>query len=180
MVSETRWRVQEAVPDHAAQLAAMHAESFRVAYLGDDESRNHRVLAEAKDFLTPARIENRTRLIQQASERDNELYQEAINADGEPIGLAYGSVEDRTQELMALYVHPDYFGTGVGRELTQSFIDWCDPGQNIELGVAKNNVRAQRFYTKMGFYGLGDNRRSYYPFIPETTMIRFAGLPHDE
>lgn len=171
------WMIEQAVPEDAEAIARMHGESFKAAYLlpGEDE-HNAKVIEEATAFVSPGRIQARMALINQAMENpDRQYYHIAMSDEGAPIGLIYGTKSPTLQEIEALYVDQNYFGAGVGAALVEGFVEWADSDRPIELGVVKFNERAQRFYTKMGFQALGDDRVSYYPFLPETTMVLPVG-----
>lgn len=170
------WTVEAALPEDTEKIARMHSESFKKAYLKeDDEDHNKQVIDEATQFLTPERMQLRSELLAHSLEHsDKHFYQVALHDDGEVIGLIYGTKREAVQEIEALYVDEAYFGAGVGRALVESYIDWADSDKPIELGVYKENERAKRFYRKMGFEALNDDRQSFYPFMPETTMKRKA------
>ena len=79
-----------------------------------------------------------------------------VALDGERVvGFSgYGNCTDddlpNAGELFALYVLPEYYGTGVGRRLTDAALALI--GQpKVALWVLKNNRRAIRFYEKYGF-----------------------------
>ena len=167
-----RWNITPATEDATEAIATLHAESFKAAYVrGDGGERDALVLAEAEEFLTPARLRDRVALIKLSLEDpENEFYRVAHDESGTPIGLIYGFREDDIYEISALYVSEEYFGKGVGEALVASFKDWADPSLSIELGVEVDNERAKNFYTKMGFHSLGDIRKSYFPYLTETTM----------
>lgn len=168
------WMVEQAIPEDAKKIAELHSESFKKAYLKEgDEEHNQKVIDEATRFLTDERLQLRTELLAHALENPtSHFYQIAMRDDNQPIGLIYGTKLDGVQEIEALYVDEQYFGAGVGKALVESFIEWSDPDKPIELGVYKENERAKKFYSKMGFEALGDSRHSYYEYIPETTMKR--------
>ena len=173
MPQQPDWLVEQAVPEDAHALAALHAESFREAYLGADEERNAQVLAEAADFVTPERLKKLIELINQTMEHsDKEFYATVNDENGVPVGFIYGFKEgDGKQELSALYISKEYFGSGLAQALTTGFIEWCDSDKPVELGVVVDNERAQKFYKKIGFQATGEMHDSYYPFLPETKMI---------
>lgn len=62
-------------------------------------------------------------------------------------GLA---LKDRN-ELMSLYVHPDYQGKGIGTRLWQEAKLKLDQEKDTVLGVATYNERAIAFYKALGF-----------------------------
>lgn len=60
-------------------------------------------------------------------------------------------------EISKMYVLPGHHGTGVSTALMLAALEWARtegyPG--VWLGVNQENVRAQRFYAKHGFSGVG-------------------------
>lgn len=171
-VGESDVMIEAAVPEDAPAIAELHAESFKAAYLGENQERNEKVLAEAAQFVTTSRILQRMELIQDSLvNSDEEFYHIATDENAVPIGLIYGFKTDTVQELSALYVATPYFGTGIAQDLVSVFIEWCDQTRPIELGVADDNFRAQRFYQKMGFLATNEPRESFYDFLHEIGMV---------
>jgi RimJ/RimL family protein N-acetyltransferase len=65
-------------------------------------------------------------------------------------------------ELVQMYVHPDYHGKGIAKQLVQHTMEeaFRIPGiEQISLSAVANNLAAIRLYEKMGFehYGLAKN-----------------------
>ena len=174
------WKVETAVPEHADSLAELHARSFKAAYHSADPVRNSRVFQQAVAFKTPERVELRAKIILRASaNEDGEVYYEALDEKDYSVGFIYGTKAEEQQELVALYVHPAMTRRGIGFALTSAFIDWCDPQQAIEVGVARTNLRAQRFYEHFGFERQPGDRPPFYDYLPEITMLRLAGETHE-
>jgi ribosomal protein S18 acetylase RimI-like enzyme len=83
------------------------------------------------------------------------------------IGLCGFIREGRTRtmhrgELVQMYVHPNYHGKGIAKQLVQHTIEeaFRIPGiEQISLSAVANNTAAIRLYEKMGFehYGLAKN-----------------------
>ena len=168
------WMVEQALPEDAENIARMHSESFRKTYLKDgDEAHNEKVIAEATRFITPSELPKRVNLLIHVQQNpDKHFHEIAMHDNGQVIGMIYGTKLDGVQEIEALYVDENFHGAGVAQALVTSFIEWSDKDKPIELGVYKENERAKRFYAKMGFEALNDNRSSFYDFIQETTMKR--------
>ncbi|MBR3137476.1 MAG: GNAT family N-acetyltransferase [Clostridia bacterium] len=83
--------------------------------------------------------------------RDNILV--AKDGDGVVGFVGYGkSSEADTGEVFALYVLPEYHGTGVGRQLMDSAMEKLSAYPRICLWLVKGNGRAVRFYEKCGFH----------------------------
>ncbi|CAM3072680.1 N-acetyltransferase [Mycobacterium intermedium] len=78
---------------------------------------------------------------------------------------------DSSAELSKIYVLPDFHGRGVAGKLMDAVLDRAarQGVRRVWLGVNRQNVRAQRFYTKCGFevsgtrtFRLGDQLESDY------------------
>jgi tRNA (guanine37-N1)-methyltransferase len=104
--------------------------------------------------------------------------------DGKPVGYAmavHGKptdpdiqaavVERPTVELSKIYVRESHHGTGVARALMDAAIsEAADSGAaSVWLGVNQQNVRANRFYEKLGFvlrgtrfFQVGDSTEADY------------------
>lgn len=84
--------------------------------------------------------------------RDNIL----VAKDGERVigFLGYGERGEEapdTGEIFALYVLPEYWGTGVAQRLMDAGAESLKTYPKIALWVLKENARAIRFYEKCGF-----------------------------
>ena len=95
---------------------------------------------------------------------------------GKVVGFAgYGNATDKelpdAGELFALYVLPEYYGTGLGRRLTDAALALI--GQpKVALWVLKDNPRAIRFYEKYGFRADGREKTvSLGSPVPAIRMI---------
>ena len=63
-----------------------------------------------------------------------------------------------TGEVFALYVLPEYHGTGVGRQLMDAALEKLAGYPKICLWAVKGNGRAVRFYEKCGFCLTGEEK----------------------
>lgn len=119
--------------------------------------------------------------------RDNIL----IAKDSERVvGFAgYGSSGNApdTGELSALYVLPEYWGTGAAKQLFDAVREMLSAYRTVGLWVLKENARAIRFYEKCGFAATGEER--YLPSVgaAEIRMERtrpktyaFTAILHEE
>ena len=68
----------------------------------------------------------------------------------------HGPEEPAVGEVYALYVLPEYHGTGVGRQLMDAALEKLAAYPNICLWAVKGNGRAVRFYEKYGFRLTGE------------------------
>ena len=83
---------------------------------------------------------------------------------------------DNIGELYALFVHPDWWGSGVGRLLTDAAIaDLRAAGcTEVWLWVLEVNHRARTFYRHYGFTETQDRTHSSLNNLPEL-RLRLAG-----
>ncbi len=68
----------------------------------------------------------------------------------------FAIVDIKNKNVWALFVHPDFEGKGIGKQLFRLMIDWAfEQGINkLWLGTAPN-TRAERFYSSMGWQKMG-------------------------
>lgn len=103
--------------------------------------------------------------------RDNIL----IAKDGERVvGFAgYGCSRESTEdgELFALYVLPEYWGTGAAKQLFDAVSEQLSAYRTIALWVLKGNARAIRFYQKCGFAATGEEQ---YEKVVDAAEIRMV------
>ncbi len=70
----------------------------------------------------------------------------------------HGPEEPDMGEVFALYVLPEYHGTGVGRQLMDAALEKLAAYPKICLWAVKGNGRAVRFYEKCGFRLTGEEK----------------------
>jgi ribosomal protein S18 acetylase RimI-like enzyme len=77
-----------------------------------------------------------------------------------------------TGELYALFVHPDHWGTGAGRALTDAACDDLRAAgcRTVQLWVLEANTRARRFYARYGFTETPDRTHSSLNNLPELRL----------
>jgi GNAT superfamily N-acetyltransferase len=77
-----------------------------------------------------------------------------------------------TGELYALFVHPDHWGTGAGRALTDAALaDLRRTGCTaVWLWVLEANTRGRRFYARYGFTETTDRTYSSLGNLPEIRL----------
>ena len=89
---------------------------------------------------------------------------------GKVCGFASIKEDPAQAELMAIYVHPDRWGTGLGHTLHQAAIDaLSDQGhRRALLWVLAKNTRAQAFYAAHGWSRTKDTTTRVYAKKPLT------------
>jgi GNAT superfamily N-acetyltransferase len=148
--------LRRAEPGDEPVVAEVHVRSWQVAYRG--------LLPDAYlDALDPAAWAKRYTFDQTGPERP--VTTVAI-VDGAIRGFATAGTcrDDEARpagELYAIYVHPDWWGSGMGRALIGDARRRLESlgYQRAVLWVLAGNERAQRFYRRDGWNGDGSGRR---------------------
>lgn len=66
------------------------------------------------------------------------------------VGFSIASLADHT--IWALFVHPDYEGRGIGKELLSLAVDWLfEQGADVISLTSDPNTRADRLYQAAGW-----------------------------
>jgi RimJ/RimL family protein N-acetyltransferase len=115
------------------------------------------------DFLTfgigevKESIEQEEEFIENTSKKDNALFILA-EVDGKIVGgLNFsGGFRPRTAHIgeFGVSVLRDYWGNGIGEQLIEYLIDWCQKNgliRKINLRVRNDNTRGIKLYKKFGF-----------------------------
>lgn len=142
--------IRLATADDARVIGELHVRSWQAAYRGI-------VPDEVLDALDPA---ERVRTWRERIERPQEEVRVwVIERDGRVIGFAStglcrdGDVPPQTAEVYAIYLDPDAFSTGAGRELFAHAVDDLRGRgyPRAALWVLERNERARRFYEIAGW-----------------------------
>ena len=96
--------------------------------------------------------------------------------DGQLVGTLTGIVNPREEgqvHLFRLYIHPDHFGQGIGKQLWQAYLQHLAPGvKRVDLEVEPQNARAIQFYTRLGFQETGINDTEVFGYPMKTMLMR--------
>ncbi len=155
---------RRATAEDAVAVARLHARSWQATYRGliPDEIIARVVRGEA------TRAERFRELF---GDPDNErrgwvaTHQEAV------VGMAIScpshdpDASDRTGEIEAIYLDPDFIGRGIGRSLLAHVVnDLRDQGfEEATLWVLDSNTRARRFYEAAGWRFDGSTKEDERP-----------------
>lgn len=92
------------------------------------------------------------------------------------VGHCLAARKEPHNELVALYVLPDYQKRGIGYLLAFKAINWLGQDKDITTEVVKYNQNAIRFYEKLGFVITGDvepvSKLPKGVIFPEYQMIK--------
>jgi GNAT superfamily N-acetyltransferase len=166
MSTTAREQVRRAVPGDAEQLAVVHVRSWQGAYRG--------LLPQPfLDGLDPAGRAGRWRRVLADEARPDPSRPDQAGTlagvrDGQVRGFAhFGPSRDADAgrppagELYAIYVLPEAWGTGLGRELMAAAGDGLAAAgyEQATLWVLAGNARARRFYDRAGWVADGSQKR---------------------
>ena len=145
VLSEAYSMVRVARLEDAPAIAKIHVATWRVAYAG--------IVPE--DFLASLSEEERIKSWQEQL-ADGRTVVLVAEKEGEVVGWAAGgaSRDDDARgeaEVYAIYILPEHWGGGVGRELMARMEEALGHGQDITLWVLQDNQRAIGFYEKVGY-----------------------------
>jgi ribosomal protein S18 acetylase RimI-like enzyme len=141
--------VRDATEDDARRIAEIHVSAWRAAYHGIMDS----------EFLCNLDVldrEAKWKSVLSAQGRGNYLVG-VLNEEVQGF-CVFGSPRDETAdeskgELMALNVHPECWGVGVGAQLVKAALEEFGHAgiNNVYLWVVKGNDRAISLYKRFGF-----------------------------
>lgn len=142
--------IRDATPADARAIASVHVRSWQTAYRGELPG----------NYLDGLSIDERhAQWVERLAEPETGAETLVAEEDGRVIGFAgFGPSRDEdappaTGEVYAIYLQPEWFGRGVGRELFAHA-----NGRLRELGYARatlwvlaTNERSRRFYERAGW-----------------------------
>ncbi len=141
--------VRPAGPDDAGAIARVHVASWRAAYTG-------LLPAAVLDGLSVSQRARHWARVLAPSSTDRVVVAER---GGRVVGFAQvGPAHDAdtgptTGQLTTIYLHPDEWGTGTGRQVHDRAVDLlADAGyDSAVLWMLSTNGRARRFYERRGW-----------------------------
>lgn len=154
------------------EVGEVHAQTWKRAYAGI-------VPAAVLDALDPARMaEYRRRTPRRPDQRTV-----VADDDGRIVGFAsFGPYREQgtvdrydlsAGEVYAIYVHPDHWSAGVGRQLMATAIRaTTGTYPELRLWVLEENARARRFYERAGMAPDGEREM----FTPRHSSARLPEI----
>lgn len=91
-----------------------------------------------------------------AQQREGQIFWIA-SLEGQEIGFAAASADNKAVRIHKLYILPDIQGKGTGRALVNACIAYFSEGRHEAfLYMHRENLAARRFYERLGFTVTGD------------------------
>ena len=128
-----------------------------------------------KDKFTPKNAEKRREKIINPSKGETLL---VVKNKNKVIGMCRVVIKDDRNQLLAIYILPEYQGRGIGKKLWAEAQKYFDPAKDIYVELAVYNKNALEFYKKLGFADTGRRmmdeklRMKSGNIIPEMEMIK--------
>lgn len=95
--------------------------------------------------------------------------------EGQIVGTLMGTVNPREEgqvHLFRLYIHPDHFAQGIGKQLWQTYLQHLTPEiKRVDLEVEPQNARAIQFYKRLGFLETGRNEVEAFGYTMKTLLM---------
>lgn len=146
--------VREAGPGDVPVVRRIARTSWRAAHA--DIVGRELVEAFVDEYYAPERLREQVR-------QDGQVYLVATVDDAErPVGFAAAGPSEAPEadwSLYAIYVHPEWWGEGVGTHLLGRVERWVRGrgGRRVRLVVLQDNDRAVRFYERRGYDRVSDH-----------------------
>lgn len=145
-------RYREATRDDAQAIAAIHTDSWRNTYSD----------ALSAEFLAGPILKDRLDVWEQRLSVPAPNQHVVVAEDGADIvgfACSYGCADEHRGTLLDnLHVIRGKQGEGIGRRLLAGVAEWCTaayPDSGLYLSVLEGNIRAQRFYGRLGAADVG-------------------------
>ena len=139
--------IRAAKPDDRLQVAQVHVRSWQVGYRG----------LLASDYLEQIDVAERAARYTFDDLEPSSPHTFVYEGEDKLLGFITVSVGSQGEggegEVMALYVDPDFWSSGVGRELMKFALGWLDEqGATVaRLWVLEGNERGIHFYVSGGW-----------------------------
>ncbi len=148
-----RYEVVPATDENRLARAGLLQAAWREAYPNEEAGITRADIYEfSKGFTSPERLAE----VKKDEDEEPPGVRFCVALAGKIIG--FGNVNVNRNEVMGMYVHPDYYGKGAGAKLMQEAIAKLDRSRDITLLVASYNERAISFYKRFGFIEEGAGR----------------------
>lgn len=173
--------VRAAGPGDAEQVAEVHVRSWQAAYRG-------LLPQDYLDQLDPAdRLPRWRRTLEEANRATSGVI--VAETGSQICGAAwFGPARDPDSdpalvgELIGIYLLPEAWGKGLGRNLMTAAVDHLTAAGYTEatLWVLKSNARARRFYAKAGWAEDGTTKQDDRLGFPMSEVRYRRRLPHQK
>lgn len=167
--------VSQTTPEDIEGLQNVHFRTWLATYPNAEHGvTEDDIKAKFEEWHTPEDTVRRKQTV--AAPKSGEMHLVAKDA-GKVIGFCRARRGDQENELVALYVLPEYQGQGVGSALWSRAAETLDLTKDTVLYAAEYNKNAIAFYEHLGFKDTGERttdetlRMKSGSIIPEIKMV---------
>lgn len=155
------------------ELTKVHNQSWLETYPNDALGISREYIKDrVGNRLSEEGLKRRESAIQLSYESSSYFLRIAKDESGEIVGFIDGEIKDGHYWLDGLYTLTSTHGSGLGKELWESFLAWTHDS-DVLLSVAAYNDRAIAFYKKIGFVKKAGTERLFGDTpIPIVDMLR--------
>lgn len=167
--------VEDARPEDAAAIAHVRNVTWQATY----PNKKAGITLEdilSKDFESETEVGKWRKAIEK-KEGPRRLWV-ARESEG-VVGYSQGRKGENFNEILGLYVLPEYQGKGLGRGLMSRAMEWLGDEKPVLLSAASYSLSAIELYKKFGFEITGEDENSGPDFasgakIPSVRMMKVA------
>jgi ribosomal protein S18 acetylase RimI-like enzyme len=146
--------IVEAIPEDARAIREVQYKTWLATYPNEEHGiTEDDVHDRFSGSFDDEKIKEREERIKNISEGQKYF---VAKSEGQVVGFAISSKREDINQLNAIYVLPEFQGTGVGKKLWEQARQIFDPSQDTIVEVASYNLPAIEFYKKLGFIETGE------------------------
>lgn len=169
------YTIESPTTNDTLELATMHNQSWHETYpneaLGIDGAYIETQIAHR---LSEKGLLRRESMILFSHDDPSYFLRIARDESGKIVGFIDGHFKDDEYSLDGLYTLKNTHGTGLGKQLWETFLLWAGD-HDIQLTVTTYNERAKAFYKKAGFVEKPGTERTFgSTIIPVIDMDRVS------
>ncbi len=144
--------ISKAVPEDAMGIQLLTAEAsvgmYKLCGWSEEEISKH---------FSPEKIKSGADKLEQAilSFSDSDILIVAKDSEGVIVGCCFAERGDESNKIEAMYVKPEYQGTGLAKKLYDEVYKNLNNSRDTFLDVFSLNSKAINFYKKLGFSETG-------------------------
>jgi ribosomal protein S18 acetylase RimI-like enzyme len=172
---KSKIQILKAKPEDVKEIAGVYYKTWLATY----PNKKYRITAE--DIKYQYRNRNKKEALERRKEEirhpKKNIKRFVAKLNKKVIGLCNVIIDDKQNQLKAIYVLPEYHGKGIGYMLWQKTKKYFNPKNKTIVCVATYNKKAIEFYKKLGFVKTGKHFKDEKfkmrngAMIPEIEMI---------
>ena len=145
-------KISKAIPDDAEGIQTLTAEASKGMYALCGWS-----VEEIQKHFNPEKIKNGANRLKEniTNFTEDDTFLVAKDEEGKIVGCCFAEKQEDKNTIEAVYVLPEYQGTGLAKRLYDKASESLNPQNDTFLDVFSLNSRGIGFYKKQGFIETG-------------------------